>query len=154
MIAANVTYFVDARYPGQAWDLRVYLDGAPTPTAMPQWSIERAFHEEHDRRNGTHDPDSRVEIITWGVRVEIPRPEHTKTETAANRDSEVHRTDSVVFGGESFSTQRYRGVTLEPGDKVVGPAVIDQPTTTIVVPPEWNATLDERSNIYLTRKEA
>jgi N-methylhydantoinase A len=152
--APNVTYFVDARYPGQAWDLRVYLDAAPDTSGDAAGIIERAFHEEHDRRNGTHDPDSRVEIITWGVRVEIPRPEHTKDEPGTPRTSEVHRTDDIVFGGEAFSTQRYRGVTLAPRDKIVGPAVIDQPTTTIVVPPEWNATLDERSNIYLTRKEA
>ncbi|KUM42283.1 hydantoinase/oxoprolinase family protein [Arthrobacter sp. EpRS71] len=152
--APKVTYFVDARYPGQAWDLRVYLDAAPDTSGDAAGIIERAFHEEHDRRNGTHDPDSRVEIITWGVRVEIPRPEHTKSESELSRTAEIHRTDDIVFGGEPFSTQRYRGVTLAPRDKIVGPAVIDQPTTTIVVPPEWDATLDERSNIYLTRKEA
>ncbi|UXM91924.1 hydantoinase/oxoprolinase family protein [Paenarthrobacter sp. JL.01a] len=152
--APKVTYFVDARYPGQAWDLRVYLDAAPDTSGDAAGIIERAFHEEHDRRNGTHDPDSRVEIITWGVRVEIPRPEHTRSEGELSRTAEIHRTDSIVFGGEPFSTQRYRGVTLAPRDKIVGPAVIDQPTTTIVVPPEWDATLDERSNIYLTRKEA
>ncbi|MFI2565521.1 hydantoinase/oxoprolinase family protein [Paenarthrobacter sp. NPDC018779] len=152
--APKVTYFVDARYPGQAWDLRVYLDAAPDTSGDAAGIIERAFHEEHDRRNGTHDPDSRVEIITWGVRVEIPRPEHTRSESELSRTAEIHRTDSIVFGGEPFSTQRYRGVTLAPRDKIVGPAVIDQPTTTIVVPPEWDATLDERSNIYLTRKEA
>ncbi|MFJ4028649.1 hydantoinase/oxoprolinase family protein [Paenarthrobacter sp. NPDC089989] len=152
--APKVTSFVDARYPGQAWDLRVYLDAAPDTSGDAAGIIERAFHEEHDRRNGTHDPDSRVEIITWGVRVEIPRPEHTKSESELSRTAEIHRTDSIVFGGEPFSTQRYRGVTLAPRDKIVGPAVIDQPTTTIVVPPEWDATLDERSNIYLTRKEA
>ncbi|MDR6685439.1 N-methylhydantoinase A [Arthrobacter sp. 1088] len=152
--APKVTYFVDARYPGQAWDLRVYLDAAPDTSGDAAGIIERAFHEEHDRRNGTHDPDSRVEIITWGVRVEIPRSEHTKSESELSRTAEIHRTDSIVFGGEPFSTQRYRGVTLAPRDKIVGPAVIDQPTTTIVVPPEWDATLDERSNIYLTRKEA
>ncbi|MFJ4228165.1 hydantoinase/oxoprolinase family protein [Paenarthrobacter nicotinovorans] len=152
--APKVTYFVDARYPGQAWDLRVYLDAAPDTSGDAAGIIERAFHEEHDRRNGTHDPDSRVEIITWGVRVEIPRPEHIRSEGELSRTAEIHRTDSIVFGGEPFSTQRYRGVTLAPRDKIVGPAVIDQPTTTIVVPPEWDATLDERSNIYLTRKEA
>lgn len=152
--APKVTYFVDARYPGQAWDLRVYLDAAPDTSGDAAGIIERAFHEEHDRRNGTHDPDSRVEIITWGVRVEIPRSEHTKSESELSRTAEIHRTDSIVFGGKPFSTQRYRGVTLAPRDKIVGPAVIDQPTTTIVVPPEWDATLDERSNIYLTRKEA
>jgi len=152
--APSVTYFVDARYPGQAWDLRVYLDTAPDTSGDAAGIIERAFHEEHDRRNGTHDPDSRVEIITWGARVEIPRPEHTKDGTGTTGTSEIHRTDDIVFSGEAFSTHRYRGVTLAPRDKILGPAVIDQPTTTIVVPPEWNATLDERSNIYLTRKEA
>ena len=81
-------------------------------------------------------------------------PSTRRTRPSTTGTSEVHRTDDIVFGGEAFSTQRYRGVTLAPRDKIVGPAVIDQPTTTIVVPPEWNATLDERSNIYLTRKEA
>lgn len=152
--APEFTYFVDARYPGQAWDLRVRLGSAHAGLSNAASTIERAFHEEHDRRNGTHDPDSRVEIITWGVRVEIPRPERLHDSAKVKGASEVHRIEPVVFGGKSFDTTRYRGVTLGPGDKVPGPAVIDQPTTTIVVPPEWDATLDDRSNIYLTRKEA
>ncbi|WP_262700689.1 MULTISPECIES: hydantoinase/oxoprolinase family protein [Streptomyces] len=151
---AEVTYFVDARYPGQAWDLRVQLGEAPNTHGDAADVIGRAFHAEHDRRNGTHDAQSRVEIITWGVRVEVPRPEQLKDTVAAGGSPESHRTDPITFGGESFDTPRYRGVTLGPGDKIVGPTVIDQPTTTIVVPPEWDATLDDRSNIYLTRKEA
>jgi len=151
---AEFTYFVDARYPGQAWDLRVYLDTAPHAYGNAATVIERAFHEEHDRRNGTHDANSRVEIITWGVRVEIPRPERLNESRVAPTGPQAHRTDPIVFGGESYPTRRLRGGTLGPGDHVVGPAVIDQPTTTIVVPPEWDATLDDRSNIYLTRKEA
>ncbi len=150
---AVVSYFVDARYPGQAWDLRVILDEAPAPTKAAE-IVEQAFHIEHDRRNGTHDPDSRVEIITWGVRVEIPRPELVALAGSNDSTPEVHRTDDVVFSGKPFATPRYRGVTLSPGDRIAGPAVIDQPTTTIVVPPEWDAQLDDRSNIYLTRKEA
>ncbi|RGE22365.1 hydantoinase/oxoprolinase family protein [Leucobacter sp. wl10] len=151
---ATTSYFVDARYPGQAWDLRVYLEGVPNPEGDAARAIERAFHAEHDRRNGTHDPDSRVEIITWGVRVEIPRPEQLSAESGSVGETVVHRTDPIVFGGESHDTPRYRGVTLSPGERVDGPAIIDQPTTTIVIPPEWDAQLDDRSNIYLTRKEA
>ncbi|GAA0319215.1 hydantoinase/oxoprolinase family protein [Kineococcus aurantiacus] len=147
------TYFVDARYPGQAWDLRVHLVSAPEgpDTATV---IEQAFHAEHDRRNGTHDARSRVEVITWGVRVEVPRPEQLKDTVATSGAPQSHRTDPMVFGGATYDTTRFRGVTLGPADKIVGPAVIDLPTTTIVVPPEWDATLDDRSNIYLTRKEA
>lgn len=151
---AEKTYFVDARYPGQAWDLRVFLEGFPDAHSDAAEMIEKAFHAEHDRRNGTHDPESRVEIITWGVRVEIPRPETLGAAGASERTKEIHRTDSVVFGGNHFDTPRYRGATLQPGDQIAGPAVIDQPTTTIVVPPDWDATLDDRSNIYLTRKDS
>ncbi|MGN7862383.1 hydantoinase/oxoprolinase family protein [Microbacterium sp. 22303] len=151
---AQFSYFVDARYPGQAWDLRVYLDGAPDATGDAARQIEDAFHAEHDRRNGTHDPASRVEIITWGVRVEIPRHELLSDEVTVTGESVVHRHDPIVFGGESHVTPRYRGVTLSPGQHIAGPAIIDQPTTTIVIPPEWDADLDDRSNIYLNRKEA
>lgn len=151
---ARTKYFVDARYPGQAWDLRVYLDGVPDAEGNAAEVIEKAFHAEHDHRNGTHDPDSRVEIITWGARVEIPRPEQLSADVEVTGDAVVHRTDPIVFGGKVHDTPRYRGVTLAPGQLVVGPAIIDQPTTTIVVPPEWDANLDDRSNIYLTRKEA
>lgn len=151
---AKETYFVDARYPGQAWDLRVYLGGAPDARGDAAEVIERAFHDEHDRRNGTHDPASRVEIITWGVRVEIPRPEQERLDRATEGRLQTHRVDDMVFNGESHRAPRVRGLTLSAGDEIAGPAVIDQPTTTIVVPPEWTATLDDRLNIYLTRKEA
>ncbi|KRF24384.1 hydantoinase/oxoprolinase family protein [Phycicoccus sp. Soil803] len=150
---AKFTYFVDARYPGQAWDLRVHLERAPE-VSDAAGVIEAAFHEEHDRRNGTSDSKSRVEIITWGVRVEVPRPDQLSEPESSTGSQESHRTDSIIFGGEAYETPRYRGVTLGPGDRLVGPVVIDLPTTTIVVPPEWDAELDDRSNIYLTRKEA
>lgn len=149
---AEYAYFVDARYPGQAWDLRVYLSEKPTGADAAE-TIERAFHEEHDRRNGTHDASSRVEIITWGVRVEIPRPEQLAVADSDATETEVHREDEIVFGGASQHTPRYRGATLSPGEHISGPAIIDQPTTTIVVPPKWDARLDDRSNIYLVRKE-
>ena len=149
------TYFVDARYPGQAWDLRVYLDRAPDAEGDAAEVIEAAFHAEHDRRNGTHDPNSRVEIITWGTRVEIPRPDRASVDSSRPTGSgEFHRVDDIVFGGVTYQTRRYRGATLRPGERIAGPAVVDQPTTTMVIPPEWDAELDERSNIYLTRKEA
>jgi len=132
----------------------VYLDGAPDAEGDAAERIEQAFHAEHDRRNGTHDAASRVEIITWGVRVEIPRHEQLSDEVAASGESTVHRTDPIVFGGRVEETPRYRGVTLSPGQSIPGPAIIDLPTTTVVVPPEWDADLDDRSNIYLNRKEA
>jgi N-methylhydantoinase A/oxoprolinase/acetone carboxylase beta subunit len=32
---------------------------------------------------------------------------------------------------------------LQPGNVVAGPAVVEAPATTLLVPPEWRATLDK-----------
>jgi N-methylhydantoinase A len=59
-------YFVEARYPAQAWDLRVPLDDRPGGDDACA-ALVQAFHDEHDRRNGIRDPESPVEFLAWGV---------------------------------------------------------------------------------------
>ncbi len=56
-----------------------------------------------------------------------------------------------MFGGRALPTTRHAGAGLVPGDVAVGPAVIDLPTTTVVVPPGWRARLDDRRGIHLER---
>jgi N-methylhydantoinase A len=34
-----------------------------------------------------------------------------------------------------------------------GPAIIDEPTTTVVIPPGWRVTLDDQRNFHLQRAE-
>jgi N-methylhydantoinase A len=40
--------------------------------------------------------------------------------------------------------------SLKPGDRLQGPAIIEQPDTTVVVYPNHEATVDEGSNIIVT----
>jgi len=47
----------------------------------------------------------------------------------------------------------YDGQVLEIGNLVTGPALIDEPTMTIVVPREWVAILDEPGCYVLSRME-
>jgi N-methylhydantoinase A len=53
----------------------------------------------------------------------------------------------MIFGGDSaaIETPVYDGTRLGAGDVVDGPAVIEEPTTTIVVQPGWQARLDASS---------
>jgi len=149
---ARVTYFVDARYPAQAWDLRVYFDGRPTTSAQGMVALEQEFHREHERRNGIHDPASRVEILTWGVRAEVANPLEQSASLVASSATVAARTDEVTFDKESRPTLRLHGGSVRPGQVIVGPAIIDEPITTVVIPPGWKAELDTQRDIHLSRE--
>jgi N-methylhydantoinase A len=40
---------------------------------------------------------------------------------------------------------------LEPGARFAGPAVVEGPDTTVVVPPAWHVTVDRWANLLLRR---
>jgi N-methylhydantoinase A len=43
----------------------------------------------------------------------------------------------VVFVGAKFTVPVFDGATLSRETKIDGPAIIEEPTTTVVVPPGW-----------------
>ena len=51
-----------------------------------------------------------------------------------------------------MKTDIYDYVRLKAGNVVNGPAIIEGPTTTIVVPPNQKATVDEFLNLRLTKR--
>jgi len=57
---------------------------------------------------------------------------------------------TVFFAGHrEVETPRYHGESLTPGMAVEGPAIIDEPTTTIVVYPGSRARVTELHNYLL-----
>jgi N-methylhydantoinase A len=147
------SYFVDARYPAQAWDLRVHLAERPLGSVAGAAAIEDAFHLEHRHRNGTEDPGSPVEVLSLGVRVEIGHEDEHLPSLRAVPTDRAAWTDEVVFAARAERTPRYAGGALEPRQVIAGPAIVDEPTTTVVIPPGWVARLDDRRNFHLTREQ-
>lgn len=151
--SAVTSYFMDARYPGQAWDLRVYFDDRPRTNSDGRATILDSFHREHDHRNGTHDPKSNVEILSWGVRVEIREADRQKATLPPSGRTGDPQPDQVVFNGMAGDTPRYPGGSLRSGQVINGPAIVDELTTTVVIPPGWRAELDDQRSFHLTRLE-
>lgn len=148
-------YFVDARYPAQAWDIRVHLPGRPESSEAGAGAIEEAFHREHLHRNGTEDKGSRVEVLAWGVRAEVSRlGDHlSSSRVSSSPAAGSAATDEVIFASRAEPTPRFAGADLVPDREIPGPAIVDEPTTTVVIPPGWLARLDEQRNFHLERQE-
>ena len=57
----------------------------------------------------------------------------------------------AYFDGDFQSVPVYDGLKLVNGNVVPGPAIIEQPTTTIVLPPGFTARCDEHDNYRVER---
>ncbi|WP_341328247.1 hydantoinase B/oxoprolinase family protein [Methylotuvimicrobium sp. KM2] len=61
-------------------------------------------------------------------------------------------TESVFFRGRHWQTPVYRREQLNPDRIIDGPAIVIEPTSTLVIDPEWQATVDPIHNLILTRQ--
>ena len=50
-----------------------------------------------------------------------------------------------------MKTNIYDGPSIRAGQKIAGPAIIEEPFTTVVVPPRWTVKLDRLGNYVATR---
>jgi N-methylhydantoinase A len=124
-LETSVSY--ELRYSGQSFELAV---------DAPLEALEAAFHAEHESRYGFSDPRLAVELVTLRVSVAT---EGGSIETAVDQAEAPGRdTRDAWFAGEKLKTVVVAG-SMRDGDFVAGPAVIEQPQATIVVPPDWTA---------------
>ena len=71
----------------------------------------------------------------------------------ADASSAIRRTRLCYWDGEAIDTPAYDGTLLRPGHVLRGPAIIEERTTTIVVPAAFTCSIDERKN-YVLQKAA
>jgi N-methylhydantoinase A len=57
---------------------------------------------------------------------------------------------AAYFGGRFVTAPIYDGARMRAGQRVVGPAIIEEPFTTIVLHPRQRATLDRFGNYHIT----
>src|SRR3954447_18445040 len=128
---AEVRASYDLRYAGQAFELTVPGDERPDPD-----DLRRAFDEAHEERYGYADDSAALELVTVRVAAALPRTELPPQEAS---EAELQGERGAWFDGKQQSTKVARGVPEE----LRGPAVVELPESTVVVPPGWTATAVE-----------
>jgi N-methylhydantoinase A len=146
-------YFVEARYANQAWELELLMKGDQVTGADDVASIVDDFHKSHQRVFAITDPGQTVECIYWKGRLTavLDKPPLRKRAASANRVKRDSRSAFFPSTGEQ-SIEVHMGGALSPGSSVHGPAVIEEPTTTIVVYPDSSVRVTELGN-YLVEVE-
>jgi len=135
--------FVDARYPGQVHEITVPVP-AGAPAAGFAAELAGGFHREHERLYTYCREDLPVELLHWRVRATGRTPALTVAAAQAGESVAQHGARvaaaqgarSIVFAGHgSLRADVYASSDLAHGCALEGPAVIDGPTTTVLVGP-------------------
>ncbi|AGS26563.1 hydantoinase A/oxoprolinase protein (plasmid) [Rhizobium etli] len=149
-ISIERRYFVEARYEGQAWELEVPLRGNRFEGQAAIDQLIEDFHAVHDRVFAVTDPGSAVEVLFWKARLTavVEKPSLVAGSEGGSDSARSHRT---AHFGETGSVEigAYDGPTLRVGSRIAGPAVIEEPTTTIVVYPGMTATVTPHRNYLI-----
>ena len=142
----SVVTKVHLRYEGTDTNLLVNAG----PRAQMQQEFEQAHRQRFGfiaRQRGLVVEAASVEAI--GVTEAAIDPE---TPAPPAEDTPVKRSLVRMYGsGEWRDAALYDRSDLRPGQRVVGPAIIIEPTATIVLEPGWRGALNRRGHLLLER---
>ena len=155
--ATRLDHFVDMRYAGQAYEIRVPL-AIDRATPDIQTHIQRAivaFHASHKDRYGySYAGKELVELVNVGVTGLglLTRP-HVPQAQPAGKSPEHARTGqtAVYFSKSTLDTPVYDRSALQTGNELSGPAIIQQYDATTVVEPGWSGRVDQWGTLRLER---
>ncbi len=145
-------YFVDARYLNQQWETEIELSGTDFSDGAAVEVLIENFHEVHERLYGVMEEDGMLECLHWkgrlSARLERPSPQTSAAEGGG--EAMAARVTEAYFGTRGrLETPVYRGAELASGAEIPGPALIEEPTTTITVYPGMTARVSAAGNYIL-----
>ena len=101
---------------------------------------------------GASAKDISLELMRVRVKKAMPKP-HVAERALKQADSSHARTGTrkVLWGSRNGEAQVYRWESLEPGNRVTGPAILEGINTTYFVPENWTMSVDRFGNGALTK---
>ncbi len=147
---ARLAFAVEARFSGQAHALVAELGG--DLEGIDRASIGEAFKARYGAVYGEPPSRSVVELTALQLRVEGPRPLEgiaEKPGRATGQAKPRYREAYFPEKGGMIRTPAYERAQLRVGQRLEGPAIVQDPETTIVVPPGARAELDRFANIVI-----
>ncbi len=134
--------YLDMRYEGQSYEIIV---------PFRRDFIEQ-FHKAHKRLYG-YRKDDKVQIVNLRVRV------RGKTEKPKIREYRIFEEKiperaffderKVIFNGKEYCCPVLKRSELLPGNRIDGPAIIVEYSSTVFIPPDSEAKIDRFRNILI-----
>jgi N-methylhydantoinase A/oxoprolinase/acetone carboxylase beta subunit len=150
----------DCRYLGQGYELRIDCGSG---TIDDGWIGKMAadFHDAHEREYSRRFEESDIEVPNVRVRgiglmpaletLEVERGESSPQAALSHEGEAWFRVNGEL---EQVNTRYYNRESLRAGNRLEGPAIVNQYDSTTVIPPGLTAEVDQYGNIVIKTEGA
>jgi N-methylhydantoinase A len=145
-------YFVEARYRFQVWELEIPVAKDRFDSAEDVADLVAEFHRVHERVFAVQDIGQAVECLNWRGRLTagVNAPTLESPRDPQQNTARPERNRPAYFSNGLVDTPIFVGEQLAVGTLVSGPAIIEEPTTTLVVYPGSTARVTAGGHYILT----
>jgi N-methylhydantoinase A len=153
--SADFRVFADLRYVGQEHSISIPIESVDMLSGDTS-EMRRRFDREHDQRYSQSAPDESLEIVSLRLVLTAARnddaaDEWLSTPWVPEGEAELSTRD-VVFDDPSkpLKTNIYWRPSLAAGTTIHGPAVIEEPNSTILIHPGDEVVVSEFGHLVIT----
>lgn len=144
----------DLRYAGQEYTVTVAMDANEVSTRSLEQLAAR-FHEQHLKIYGHNNSKGVVEVVNLRVTGygKLDNEDNVQSSNKTTEKPQPIRKKPIVWQGEEIETPIYSVDHLKYGQTIVGPTVIESPTSTSVIPKNYQIEVDRLGNIEVFRRD-
>jgi len=142
------------RYTGQGWEITVPLENA----IFDHLGIEllnNEFEKTYEEHFGRAIEGLSIEVVGWSVKVTSPRPEIKKIITVNSENIVTTDLKRVIYDpvkDSEVDASIFERENLNPGDCVMGPAIIVENQTTTWISSEKKSLVQQDACLLITKK--
>jgi N-methylhydantoinase A len=143
----------DLRYFGQFHEVEVDIAGGKITRETTE-AAAAAFTHKHEELYTFAMPWKPVELLTLRLKASTPNVPFNLPHVAKGDADPKHafkRRRTCRFNGRDLDTPVYDGEKVLAGNVISGPAIIEETTTTVVIPEAYVCSVDKYKNYILTR---
>jgi N-methylhydantoinase A len=150
----ELRYSVEARYPYQVYELEVPVEFSEGKLGDLRGLISK-FHSIHQAYYSVMDQSSPVEFVSWRVTAigKVNKPKIVEAPYSGEDSLKGLKGRRKIFLLNRRETDApiYDGNSLQHGNIVEGPALIEEVATTILVPYGWKSIVSKYRNYILQK---
>ena len=142
------------RYAGQGWEITVPLENK-TFDSLGIELLKNKFEKTYEEHFGRAIEGLQIEVVGWSVKVTSPKPETEKTITVDSENIVTTDFKRVIYDSVEDSEVEasvFQREKLNPGDCVMGPAIIVENQTTTWVPSNKKSSTQQDECLLITKK--
>jgi N-methylhydantoinase A len=150
----QVSMSADVRYLGQFHEIEMSLPHQGVAREDLD-RLEQEFHQKHKELFTFMLPQASIEVRSLRLIATIKSEaiDLPKLDRPSHGQQAIKRRRPCFFKGEWLDTPIYDSSKVGSGDVIKGHAIVETPTTTIVIPPHFVCTVDQYGTYILTKED-